>query len=64
MKKAKAFLAVIVLLIYAVSMVNAALPVMRPSQAFVAKPNPQLIAPSININLIKIAPASAGDGEQ
>jgi hypothetical protein len=63
MKKAKAFLVVIVLLIFAVSMVNAALPVMRPSQAFVAKPNPQLIAPSININLIKIAPASPGNSE-
>jgi hypothetical protein len=63
MKKAKAFLVVIVLLIFAVSMVNAALPAMRPSQAFVAKPNPQLIAPSININLIKIAPASPGNSE-
>ena len=63
MKKTKGFLAVIVLLIFAVSMVNAALPVMRPSQAFVAKPSPQQIAPSININSIKIAPASAGNSE-
>ena len=40
MIKAKAFLAVIVLLIVAVSMVNAALPVIRPSQSVVAMPNP------------------------
>jgi len=63
MKKAKAFLAFIVLLIFAVSMVNAALPVIRPSQPVVVKPNPQLIAPSINVNLIKIAPASPGNSK-
>jgi len=44
MKKTKGFLAVIVLLIFAVGMVNAALPVMRPSQAFVEKQSPQQIA--------------------
>jgi hypothetical protein len=63
MKKAEAFLAFIVLLIVAVSMVNAALPVIRPAQSVAVMPNPQLIAPSININLIKIAPASPGNSE-
>jgi hypothetical protein len=63
MKKTKAFLAFIVLLIVAVSMVNAALPVIRPNQQVVAKPNTQIAAPTININSIKIAPASSGNSE-
>ncbi len=60
MKKAKAFLAVM-LLIFAVSMANAAPP--GPNQPGAEKPNPQLVAPSININLIKIAPATSGNSE-
>ncbi|MCX6676661.1 MAG: hypothetical protein NTU95_01785 [Methanothrix sp.] len=51
------------MLIVAVSMVNAALPAIRPSQTVAVKPYPQLIAPSINVNLIKIAPASPGNSE-
>jgi len=63
MKKANAFLAVIVLLIVAISMVNAAQPVVRPGRSIESMQNPQLNAPTININLIKIAPASPGNSE-
>jgi len=63
MKKAKAFLACIILLILALGAVNAAPPVIRPGQPIVEKPNPQLIAPSINVNLIKIAPAASGNSK-
>jgi len=65
MKKAKA-LAFTLLLVLAVSMVNAALPAAKsPSQISLLKPslNPQLFAPNININLIKIAPASPGNSK-
>jgi hypothetical protein len=63
MKKAKAFLALIVLLLLALSAVDAAQPVIRPGQPIIAKPNPQLVAPSINVNLIKIAPAAPGNSK-
>jgi hypothetical protein len=63
MKKTNAFLAVIVLLIVAISMVNAAQPVVRPGRSIESMQNPQLDAPTINIILIKIAPASAGNSE-
>ena len=63
MKKANAFLAVIVLLIVAISMANAAQPVIRPGRSIESMQNPQLNAPTINIDLIKIAPASPGNSE-
>ena len=63
MKKANAFLAVIVLLVAAISMVNAAQPVIRPGRSMESMQNPQLNAPTINIDLIKIAPASPGNSE-
>ena len=65
MKKAKA-LAFTLLLILAVSMANAALPAAKsPSQISTLRPslNPQLLAPHININLIKVAPASPGNNK-
>ena len=63
MKKTRAFLALIILLILAASTVNAAQQVMRPGLSVVAKPNPQLIPPTINFILTKIAPASPGNSE-
>ncbi|MCX6680733.1 MAG: hypothetical protein NTX42_10285 [Methanothrix sp.] len=63
MKKANAFLVVIVLLVAAISMVNAAQPVIRPGRSIESMQNPQLNAPTINIISIKIAPASAGNSE-
>jgi hypothetical protein len=61
MKNAKS-LAIAILLILAVSMANAALPVAKsPSQ--ISTLNPQLLAPHLNINLIKIAPAAAGNNK-
>jgi hypothetical protein len=63
MKKTRAFLALIILLILAMSTVNAAQSVMRPSLSVVAKPNPQLIPPTINFISTKIAPASPGNSE-
>ena len=63
MKKANTFLAVIVLLIVAISMANAAQPVIRPGRSIESMQNPQLNAPTINIDLIKIAPASPGNSE-
>lgn len=62
MKIAKAYLAFIVMLILAVSMVNAvpqagklSSPMIKPSV------NPQLFAPYIHVNLIKVAPAAPGN---
>jgi hypothetical protein len=63
MKKAKAFLAFIMLFILALGTVDAAPSVIRPGQPIVDKPNPQIIAPSINVNLIKIAPAVPGNSK-
>jgi hypothetical protein len=65
MERAKV-LAFILLLISAASMANAALPAAKsPSQISILKPslNPQLLAPYINIYLIKIAPASSGNSK-
>ncbi len=62
MKIAKAYLAFIVMLILAVSMVNAvpqagklSSPMIKPSV------NSQLFAPYIHVNLIKVAPAAPGN---
>jgi hypothetical protein len=63
MKKAKALLAFIVLLIVAVNVVNAAQPVTRPGNSIELMQNPKLGAPAINIILIKIAPALPGNSE-
>lgn len=66
MKKSNAFLTFVVLLILALAIVNAMpVSVRYPNQPVVVKPglNPQLIAPHININLIKIAPASPGNSK-
>jgi hypothetical protein len=51
------------LLILASGTVIAALPATRPDQPIVEKPSPQLIAPSINVNLIKISPAAPGNSK-
>jgi hypothetical protein len=63
MKKAKALLAFIVLLIVAVSMANAAQQVSRPGKSIELMQNPKLDSPAINIILIKIAPALPGNSE-
>ena len=62
MRIAKAYLAFIVVLILAVSMVNA-VPQAGKISSQMIKPsvNPQLLAPYININLIKVAPAAPGN---
>jgi hypothetical protein len=64
MRKAKPCLVFIVLLILAVSMVDAVPLVAKFSNPMI-KPsvNPQLLAPSIHVNLIKIAPAAPGNSK-
>lgn len=61
MNKTRTFLALIILLILAMSTVNAAQQVMRPGLSVVAKPNQQLIPPTISFISTKIAPASPGN---
>jgi len=63
MKKAKALLAFIVLLIVAMSVANAAQQVSRPGKSIESMQNPKLDVPTIDIILIKIAPASPGNSE-
>lgn len=63
MKKTKAPLAFIVLLIVAISMANAAQQVSRPGNLIDSMQKPKLDAPTIDIILIKIAPASQGNSE-
>jgi hypothetical protein len=63
MKKARALLAFIVLLIVAMSVANAATPVVNPGKSIVSMQKPPLVAPTIDIILIKIAPASQGNSE-
>jgi len=64
MGKAKTYLAFIVLLILAVNVVNAVPQAAKFSNQIV-KPslNPQLFAPYIHVNLIKIAPAAPGNSK-
>lgn len=62
MEKAKAALGLVVLLVFAVSIVGA-YPTPNPGQTIVTKPNPQMFAPFINIFSIKIAPAAPGNSE-
>ncbi len=64
MGKAKTYLALTVLLILAVSVVNAVPQAAKFSNQIV-KPslNPQLFAPYIHVNLIKIAPAAPGNSK-
>ncbi len=62
MKKMVKYLGVIVLLVVAVSVVNAVPQAAKLSNSIV-KPslNPQLFAPYIHVNVIKIAPAAPGN---
>ncbi len=61
---AKAYLAFILMLILAVSMANA-VPQAAKISSPIVKPslNPQLFAPYIHVNLIKIAPAAPGNSK-
>lgn len=64
MKRSKAFLAFAAMILLSVSAVNAAQPsIMYPNSPVQAnlKVNPQLLAPYINIGLIKVSPAHAGN---
>jgi len=63
MKKAKALLAFIVLLIVAMSVASAAQQVSRPGKSIESIQNPKPDVPAIDIILIKIAPASPGNSE-
>jgi hypothetical protein len=63
MKKAKALLAFIVLLIVAMSVASAAQQVSRPGKSIESMQNPKLDVPTIDIISIKIAPASPGNSE-
>ncbi|MDD2836145.1 MAG: hypothetical protein PHY05_08335 [Methanothrix sp.] len=63
MKKAKVLLAFVVLFIVAMSVANAAQQVNRPGNSIATMQKPKLDAPTIDIILIKIAPASPGNSE-
>ncbi len=63
MKNAKVLSVFIVLLIVAISLASAAQQVSRPGKSIESMQKPQLNAPAIDIILIKIAPASPGNGE-
>jgi hypothetical protein len=63
MKKAKALLAFIVLLIVAMSVASAAQQVSRPGKSIESMQNPKPDVPAIDIISIKIAPASPGNSE-
>jgi len=63
MKKVKALLAFIVLLIVVMSVANAAQQVSRPGNSIASMQKPKLDATTIDIILIKIAPASPGNSE-
>jgi hypothetical protein len=63
MKKTNVLLAFIVLLIIAMSVANAAQQVSRPGNSIESMQKPKLDPPTIDIILIKIAPASQGNSE-
>jgi hypothetical protein len=62
MRKAIACLAFILLLILAMSVVDAGTPAVKVSNPMI-KPNPQLFAPYIHVNSIKVAPAAPGNSK-
>jgi len=63
MKKAKALLALVVLLFVVMSVADAVQQVSRPGNSIASMQKPKLDTPTIDIILIKIAPASQGNSE-